>query len=74
MRSGSDVRAIAEAIIKLLQERGELSSADIARILGIKRHTVTAVLTRLRKGGVVEYIGQCYGGRRCNTKWKLKIN
>ncbi|MEM1597256.1 MAG: helix-turn-helix domain-containing protein [Pyrobaculum sp.] len=65
---------LAEEIIRLLREYGELSSADIAKMLGVKRRSVIAVLTRLKRKGVVEYLGFCYGGNRCNTRWKLKIN
>ena len=65
---------LAEEIIRLLREYGELSSADIAKMLGVNRRSVIAVLTRLKRKGVVEYLGFCYGGNRCNTRWKLKIN
>ncbi|MEM4632962.1 MAG: HTH domain-containing protein [Pyrobaculum sp.] len=73
MKEGSTSRLV-EQIIELLKRRGELSSADIAKELGVSRRTVTAVLARLRREGVVEYLGYCYGGNRCNTKWKLKMN
>ncbi|MCU7788155.1 MAG: helix-turn-helix domain-containing protein [Pyrobaculum sp.] len=65
---------LAEQIINLLREYGELSSADIAKMLGVNRRTVAAVLARLRREGVVEYLGYCFGGNRCNTRWKLKMN
>ncbi|MEM0369621.1 MAG: HTH domain-containing protein [Pyrobaculum sp.] len=70
----SSTSRLVEQIIELLKRRGELSSADIAKELGVSRRTVTAVLARLRREGVVEYLGYCYGGNRCNTKWKLKMN
>ncbi|MEM1663333.1 MAG: HTH domain-containing protein [Pyrobaculum sp.] len=73
MKENSTSRLV-EQIIELLKRRGELSSADIAKELGVSRRTVTAVLARLRREGVVEYLGYCYGGNRCNTKWKLKMN
>ena len=44
---------LAEEIIRLLREYGELSSADIAKMLGVKRRSVIAVLTRLKRKGVV---------------------
>ncbi|AFA40528.1 MAG: winged helix-turn-helix transcriptional regulator [Pyrobaculum sp.] len=71
---GATSRGLAELIINLLRERGELSSKEIAEILGVKRSSVTAVLARLRREGVVEYLGFCFGGNRCNTKWRLKMN
>ena len=70
----SSTSRLVEQIIELLKRRGELSSADIAKELGVSRRTVTAVLARLKREGVVEYLGYCYGGNRCNTKWKLKMN
>ncbi|ABP51907.1 MULTISPECIES: winged helix-turn-helix transcriptional regulator [Pyrobaculum] len=71
---GDSSRGLAELIINLLRERGELTSKEIAEILGVKRSSVTAVLARLRREGVVEYLGFCFGGNRCNTKWRLKMN
>jgi Mn-dependent DtxR family transcriptional regulator len=65
---------LAEQIINLLREYGELSSADIAKMLGVNRRSVAAILARLRREGIVEYLGYCFGGNRCNTKWKLKMN
>ncbi len=65
---------LVEQIINLLKEYGELSSADIAKMLGVNRRSVSAILARLRREGIVEYIGYCFGGNRCNTKWKLKMN
>ncbi|NYR15596.1 winged helix-turn-helix transcriptional regulator [Pyrobaculum arsenaticum] len=71
---GDSSRGLVELIINLLRERGELTSKEIAEILGVKRSSVTAVLARLRREGVVEYLGFCFGGNRCNTKWRLKMN
>lgn len=71
---GDSSRGLAELIINLLRERGELTSKEIAEILGVKRSSVTAVLARLRREGVVEYLGFCFGGNKCNTKWRLKMN
>ncbi|MGK0550004.1 MAG: ArsR family transcriptional regulator [Pyrobaculum sp.] len=71
---GDSSRGLAELIINLLRERGELTSKEIAEILGVKRSSVTAVLALLRREGVVEYLGFCFGGNRCNTKWRLKMN
>jgi len=65
---------LAEQIINLLREYGELSSAEIAKLLGVNRRSVTAILARLRRGGVVDYLGYCFGGNRCNTRWRLKMN
>jgi len=65
---------LAEQIINLLKEYGELSSAEIAKMLGVNRRSVTAILARLRREGIVEYLGYCFGGNRCNTRWKLKMN
>ncbi|ACB40919.1 helix-turn-helix domain-containing protein [Pyrobaculum neutrophilum] len=65
---------LVEQIINLLREYGELSSADIAKMLGVKRRSVTAVLAKMRREGLVEYLGYCFGGRRCDTKWRLRMN
>lgn len=65
---------LVEQIIELLRRYGEMTSAEIARELGVNRRTVMAVLARLRREGVVEYLGYCFGGSRCNTRWKLKMN
>ncbi|MEM4776531.1 MAG: HTH domain-containing protein, partial [Pyrobaculum sp.] len=43
----SSTSRLVEQIIELLKRRGELSSADIAKELGVSRRTVTAVLARL---------------------------
>ncbi|MEM1598091.1 MAG: winged helix-turn-helix domain-containing protein [Pyrobaculum sp.] len=45
---------LKDAILKLLQERGELSTSDIVNILGQPRHRVLKTLNRLYFEGLVE--------------------
>lgn len=52
---------LAEQIINLLREYGELSSAEIAKLLGVNRRSVAAILARLRREGLLSILATVSG-------------
>ena len=44
------------AVLKILEDHGEMTSKDIANILGISSSTVNGILRKLRNAGLVERV------------------
>ncbi len=57
-----------EAIYHLMQERGHARTKDIASALNVKSPSVTDMISKLDKSGLVEY--ERYGGVKLSKKGK----